>query len=470
MSTPLAPKRFKMPHVLAFLLIMILIMIGFTWVIPAGEYNREVVKTELGTQNRVVPGSYHAVPPAPQQVWRVAPALVKGFQDSAAMVFMVLFCGAAIHILEKTGTVHVLFQRFIRKMQGREHLAIFAVMLLMSVGGAVGAFANNVLALMPLAILLARGLGYDSVVGLGMVYLGAFAGFNVGWGNVFSIGIAQNVAQIPQFSGLWVRVLFHAVNLLLTYAFVALYARKVKRDPTKSLVYEESEILPAANGMEDAELRSMNWRQLCCALITVAGFGAIVWGSVSWGWGVPDYSAVFLGMALLIGLVGGLGMDGTADAFVKGCATLIVGAFVISMSRAISVVMVDGKIIDTIVHYLSEPISHYGPIVGANLMFYANTIINFFINSGSGQAVVVMPLMVPLADLAGITRQVAVQAFQFGDGFSNCLYPTSGILMSALALAGIPYQKYLKWFLPLLLLQTVLASVALTILQAIGWN
>ncbi|MDO4787450.1 MAG: hypothetical protein Q4A13_10960, partial [Fretibacterium sp.] len=183
MSTPLAPKRFKMPHVLAFLLIMILIMIGFTWVIPAGEYNREVVKTELGTQNRVVPGSYRAVPPAPQQVWRVAPALVKGFQDSAAMVFMVLFCGAAIHILEKTGTVHVLFQRFIRKMQGREHLAIFAVMLLMSVGGAVGAFANNVLALMPLAILLARGLGYDSVVGLGMVYLGAFAGFNVGWGN-----------------------------------------------------------------------------------------------------------------------------------------------------------------------------------------------------------------------------------------------------------------------------------------------
>ncbi|MDO4787449.1 MAG: TIGR00366 family protein, partial [Fretibacterium sp.] len=305
---------------------------------------------------------------------------------------------------------------------------------------------------------------------LGMVYLGAFAGFNVGWGNVFSIGIAQNVAQIPQFSGLWVRVLFHAVNLLLTYAFVALYARKVKRDPTKSLVYEEGAPLPEENGTEEAELRSMTWRQLCCALITVVGFGAIVWGSVSWGWGVPDYSAVFLGMALLIGLVGGLGVDGTADAFVKGCATLIVGAFVIGMSRAISVVMVDGKIIDTIVHYLSEPISHYGPIVGANLMFYANTIINFFVNSGSGQAVVVMPLMVPLADLAGITRQVAVQAFQFGDGFSNCLYPTSGILMSALALAGIPYQKYLKWFLPLLLLQTVLASVALTILQAIGWN
>ena len=149
---------------------------------------------------------------------------------------------------------------------------------------------------------------------------------------------------------------------------------------------------------------------------------------------------------------------------------MIVGAFVIGIARAISVVMGDGKIIDSIVHYLSEPISHYGPVVGANLMFYANTLINFFVTSGSGQAVAVMPLMVPLADLAGITRQVAVQAFQFGDGFSNCIYPTSGVLMSALALAGIPYQKYLKWFLPMILLQTVLASVALTVLQAVGWN
>lgn len=467
-----APKKLKMPHVLAFLFLMVLVMTAFTWIIPAGEYDRETVKTELGTQSRVVPGSYHAVPPVPQQVWKVAPALVKGFQDSASMIFMVLFCGAAIAILERTGTVHALFQRFIRKMRGREHLAIFAVMLLMSMGGAVGAFANNVLALMPLAVLLARGLGYDSVVGFGMIYLGAFAGFNVGWGNVFTVGIAQNVAQIPQFSGLGVRVLFHAVNLLLTYAFVALYAGRIKRNPAKSLLYEEGLPLSEVVGSteEDAKLQPLSWRQLCCALITVTGFGSIVWGSVSWGWGVPDYSAVFLGMALLIGLVGGLGVNGTADAFVKGCATLIIGAFVIGISRAISVVMADGKIIDTVVHCLSEPIAHYGPIVGANLMFYANTLINFFINSGSGQAVVVMPLMVPLADLAGITRQVAVQAFQFGDGFSNCIYPTSGILMSALALAGIPYQKYLKWFLPLILLQTVLASAALTVLQAADWN
>ena len=466
------PKKFKMPHVLAFLFLMVLVMVAFTWIVPAGEYDRETVKTELGTQSRVVPGSYHAVPAAPQQVWKVAPALVKGFQDSASMIFMVLFCGAAIAILERTGTVHALFQRFIRKMRGREHFAIFAVMLLMSIGGATGAFANTALALIPLGVLLARGMGFDNAVGFGMIYLGSFAGFNVGWGNIFTIGIAQSIAQIPQFSGLWVRVLFHAVNLLLVYALVAAYAKKVKRDPARSLNFEEgkpfSEIV--GSGEEDEEVHPLTWRQLCCALITLAGFGSIVWGSVSWGWGVPDYSAAFLGMALLIGLVGGLGVNGTADAFVKGCSSMIVGAFVIGIARAISVVMGDGKIIDSIVHYLSEPISHYGPVVGANLMFYANTLINFFVTSGSGQAVAVMPLMVPLADLAGITRQVAVQAFQFGDGFSNCIYPTSGVLMSALALAGIPYQKYLKWFLPMILLQTVLASVALTVLQDVGWN
>ncbi len=473
-ETKAAPtlKRFKMPHVLAFLFCMTLVVVALTWIIPAGEYARETVKTELGTQSRVVPGSYHAVPPAPQQVWKVVPATVKGFQNAASMIFMVLFCGAAIHILEKTGTVHVLFRAFTQKMQGKEQTAIFAVMLLMSIGGATGAFANTALALIPLGVLLSRSMGFDNTVGFGMVYLGAFAGFNVGWGNIFTVGIAQNIAQIPQFSGLWVRALFHAINLVLVYFLVAAYAKKVRKDPTRSLNYEAgmapSDILGADD--RESEQQKLTWRQICCALITLVGFGSIVWGSVSWGWGVPDYSAAFLGMALLIGLVGGLGVDGTADAFAKGCASMIVGAFVIGIARAISVVMVDGKIIDSIVHYLSEPISHYGPIVGANLMFYANTLINLFVPSGSGQAVAVMPLMVPLADLAGITRQVAVQAFQFGDGFSNCIYPTSSVLMSALALAGIPFQKYLKWFLPLLLLQTVLASVALTILQAIGWN
>ena len=464
--------KFKLPHVAAFLFIMVLIVIGFTWVIPAGEYERVTVAVGGAKQIRVVPDTYRQVPAAPQQVWKVLPALVNGFTQSAGMIFMVFFCGAAIYVLEKTGTVRVFFQRIIKKVSGKEHWAIFAVMFLMSMGGATGAFANTTLALLPLGILLARGMGFDNTVGFGMIYLGAYAGFNVGWGNVFTIGIAQNIAELKEFSGFYVRVLFHIVNLLISYMLVARYAAQIKKDPYRSLNYESGMSMTEVFGSEEgmSAMEPLTFRHVLCAALTVAGFVAIVWGALQWGWGVPEYSSVFIAMAILNGLCGGLGVNGTTDAFIKGCGSIIVGAFVIGIARAISVVMTDGKIIDSVVFYLAQPISHYGPVVGANLMFYANVLINFFIPSGSGQAVAVMPLMVPLADLSGITRQVAVQAFQFGDGFSNCIFPTAGVVMSSLALAKIPYSRYVKWFLPLLLLQLVLASVALTVLQLIGWN
>ena len=451
---------------------MILVVCALTYIIPAGEYERTQVVVGASKQIRVVPDTYHQVTSSPQAPWMILSALVKGFTQSGGMIFMVFFCGAAVFVLERTGTVRVLFQRIIERVAGREHWAIFIVMFLMSVGGATGALANTTLALLPLGILLARGLGYDNMVGFGMVYLGAFAGFNVGWGNVFTIGIAQNIAELPEFSGFKVRVLFHAVNFFLSYMLVAAYARRIKTDPRKSVCHEEGMSLDEVFGAsgDGNERDAMRLKHYICAAITVLGFAAIIWGSLKWGWGVPQYSATFIGMAILCGLFGGLGVNGTAHNFMQGCSTMVVGAFLIGIARAISVVMADGKIIDSVVYYLAQAISHFGPVIGANVMFYANILINFFVPSGSGQAVAVMPLMVPLADLSGITRQVAVQAFQFGDGFSNCVIPTSGVLMTSLAMTKVSYGRYLKWFFPLLLLQTVLASVALTVLQLTGWN
>jgi uncharacterized ion transporter superfamily protein YfcC len=452
---------------------MVLIVIGMTWVLPAGQYERTTVTLPSGVkQVRVVSGTYHEVDPAPQAVWKVIPDLVKGFDQSASMIFMVFFCGGAVYILEQTGTVRVFFQRLIKRVAGREHWAIFAVMFIMSMGGATGAFANNVIALLPLGILLARGMGFDNAVGFGMIYLGAYSGFNVGWANVFTIGIAQGIAEIPELSGMFVRVIFHIVNFAMSYWLVAHYAAQVRKDPYASLNYEEgmglSEFMGEEKGGDVDEKSAL--RHIICGVITLLGFVGIVWGSAQWGWSIPEYSAIFLTIAILCGLFGGLGVSGTTVAFLKGCGSIVAGAFVIGIARAISIVMSDGKIIDTVVYHLSQPISHYGPVVGASLMFYANALINFFIPSGSGQAVAVMPLMVPLADISGITRQVAVQAFQFGDGFSNCIVPTSGVLMSVLAMSGIPYGKYVKWFAPFLLLQIILASIALTVLQMYGWS
>lgn len=472
-EAPKAKKKgFKLPDVIAFLFLMVLIVTIFTWIIPAGQYDRTQVMVGASKQIRVVPDTYHTVAANPQAPWAVVPALVKGFTQSASMIFMVFFCGAAVFVLEKTGTVRVFFQRIIARMEGRELWAVFAVMFLMSMGGATGALANTTLALLPLGILLSRGLGYDGVVGLGMIYLGAYAGFNVGWGNVFTIGIAQDIAELPKLSGFNARVVFHVVNLMISFWLVAAYAKRIKADPYKSYNYEEGMKVEEFIGPQDdtGVVEEMKLKHYVCGLITVLGFAAIIVGSLQWGWGVPEYSSTFVAMAILCGLCGGLGVDGTAQNFIKGCASITAGAFVIGIARAISVVMSDGKIIDSIVYYLAQVISSFGPVVGASVMFYANCVINFFVPSGSGQAVAVMPLMVPIADLSGISRQVAVQAFQFGDGLSNCIIPTSGVLMSSLAIAKMSYGNYVKWFGPLMILQIILASAALTILQIIGWN
>jgi uncharacterized ion transporter superfamily protein YfcC len=457
-------KKSRVPHVFALMFIITILMAVLTWLIPAGQYER----VKEGTVTKVVADSFKVVDSNPQGFWGVFDAVVKGWIQSASMIFMVFFVGGAIKILEETGTIRVGMNRIVHKLKGKELWAVAIIMLLMSIGGATGVFANPVVALIPLGILLAKGLGYDSVVGFAMIYLGSYAGFNVGWGNVFTVGIAHSIAELPMFSGFGVRVFFHIVNLLLTFGFVYLYIRKIQADPTKSLVYSAEEAAQEANHFEEHE--SMDLRHMLCTAIVVISFGAIIYGSLQLKWGINHYSVIFFMMAVFCGIIGGLGMNGTAQAFVRGCGTMAYAALVIGMARGISVVMTDGKIIDTVVYYLSLPIAKYGPVIGANLMFFANIVINFFIPSGSGQAVTVMPIMVPLADLTGITRQIAVQAFQFGDGFTNCFIPTASVVMGCLGLSGIAYEKYVKWIFPLILTQVVLAMVALTVLQMIGWS
>ena len=462
--TELAKSKNRTPHVFTLMFIITIFMAILTWLIPAGQYER----IKEGAVTKVVADSFHVVDSNPQGLWEIFHSVVKGWIQSASMIFMVFFVGGAIKILEDTGTIRVGMNRIVHKLKGKELWAVFIVMLIMSIGGATGAFANPVVALIPLGVLLARGLGYDGVVGFAMIYLGSYAGFNVGWGNVFTVGIAHTIAELPMFSGFGVRVFFHIVNLALSFGLVYFYIKKIQADPTKSLVYSPDGATVAAEDEGDHE--KMTLAHMISTLIVILGFGAIIYGSLELGWGIDHYSVIFFVIAVTCGLIGGLGLNGTSVSFVKGCGSMAYAALVIGMARAISMVMIDGKIIDTVIYYLSLPIAVYGPVVGANLMFLANVVINFFIPSGSGQAVTVMPIMVPLADLTGITRQVAVQAFQFGDGFTNCIIPTASVVMGCLGIAGVPYPKYVKWVFPLIAVQIVLAMVALTVLQMIGWG
>ena len=347
-------------------------------------------------------------------------------------------------------------------------------MAFMSIGGAAGVFANPVVALIPIGIILATNLGYDSFTGFLLVYMGAYSGFNVGWANASTIGTAQPIAELPIFSGFSVRVVLNIINFAICYFFTIRYMKTIKADPKKSLNYEDG--MSASDSMDtgkdgaktiEAHLTTKHLISLIGLVVAVA---AILVGSVKYKWSYDQIAATFFTLAVVVGLLNGMGINGTTKVFIGGCSKMVNAAFIVGFANGISVILASGNILNTIVYWLSIPMSGMGSILGANFMFVANLVINLFIPSGSGQAVAVMPLMVPVADLAGITRQVAVQAFQFGDGFSNCLFPTAGTLMGSLAIAKTDWTKYAKWLMPLLGCQVILSFASLTILQSIGWT
>jgi len=463
-------KNLRIPNVYVTLFMLVLLAAVLTWIIPAGQFER----VEIGARNVVVPDSYKSVDQNPQGLWALFHSITIGFQKSATLIFMIFFAGAAIHMLQVSGAIEVSFKKLASKVQGKEWIAILIVMATLSLGGATGAIGNATLAMIPIGILLAQSMGFDKGLGFAIIFFGMFSGFNVGWANAGTIGIAQSIAEIPMFSGFNVRVAIHIINFVLCYGFVLRYAMLIKKDYTKSLNYEagmsKEEVFIAAAGSEKNSEASLNWRQSVSLWAIFVCFAFVIFGVLNWKWGPSQYTTSFLILAIFVGLINNFGIDGTAKEFIKGCQQMVFAAFIVGLARGITIVMTNGLILDTIVYYLSIPIKHFGSVFGANMMYLSNIIINLFISSGSGQATSVMPIMVPLADITGITRQVAVQAYQFGDGFTNIIVPTVGTLMGGLGFAKVAYTKYFKWVWPLLVAQLALGFIVITILQSVQWT
>lgn len=463
-------KGIKIPTTCALLFMLMVFCAVMTWIVPAGEYDTE----QVGSLNKVIAGTYHVVESTPQGPWALLMAVVQGFYKSAKLMFMIMFCGGAVEVLQKSGSIEAAFGKIASNKHLNTKVLVLLVMAFMSVGGAAGVFANPVVALVPIGVILANSLGYDAFTGFLIVYMGAYSGFNVGWANASTIGTAHPIAELPMFSGFSVRVILNIINFIICYWFTIRYMNMVKADPKRSLNYEAgmqpSDYMGMPHGESGEINTSMTWRHTVSLLGLVVAISAILVGSIKFKWSYDQMSTTFFILAVFVGLVNGMGVDGTTKTFISGCAKLTNAAFIVGFANGISIVLANGNILNTIVYWLSIPMGKMGAVMGANFMFIANLFINLFIPSGSGQAAAVMPLMVPVADLAGITRQVAVQAFQFGDGFSNCLFPTAGTLMGALAVAKTDWARYAKWMLPLLGCQIVLSIVSLTILQSIGWT
>lgn len=435
-----------------------------------------------GEREVVVPGSFSYIDrPEQSFISRVGSTIgaillapIRGISDPGAIpiIAFVLLVGGAFAVLQRTGAIDAALKRLAHMAARNEQLRFLLIpvfMVLFSLGGATFGMAEEIIPFVLIFVPLALVLGYDSITGFAIPFVGSQVGFAAAFLNPFTVGVAQGISEVPLFSGMGFRMVMWAVFTTVGITVVVLHARKVRKNPSSSPTFFLDEELRAEN-LETGEAPPLSRRHTLVLLTFLAGMGMLVWGVLSQGWYIFEIAALFVGAGIVMGIVGGLNATEISEAFQEGAKDLVVTALIIGLARGILIVLQDGQIIDTILYSLSSVVDDVGPIVSSYLMLGTQFLINIAVPSGSGQAALTMPLMAPLADLVGVTRQTAVLAFQFGDGLGNTLIPTSAVLMGALSLARIPWITWARWVLPLQAIQIVIALIALTIAVMIGYN
>lgn len=453
-------KKTIFSNTLVMIYSVVLLVAAATWILPGGEYQREVREGKT----LVVPGSYTEVPSNPQGLADLLKAPVKGFVQAAQIVAFLFVIGGAFMIVERTGTISVAVQALASAFAEKPHLQKFFIpvtMTIFSLGGSIFGMGEETLPFVPIFIAFALALGYDSIVGTAIPFLGAAAGFAGSTFNPFTVGIAQSIAELPLYSGLEYRVLIWVISTTAMITFVMLHAARVKRDPAASPVYELDCQRKHEFHLHDARGATMAARHKRVLGVFGATIVVLVYGIMQYQWFITEIAALFLGLGIVAGLLGRLSLDEMTEAFKQGARDMMGVALIIACARAILVVATEGRVLDVMLHGFSGMIATLHPIAASQVMFIVQGIINFFVHSGSGQAALTMPIMAPLADAVGITRQTAVLAFQFGEGWINPILPTSGITMGVLGLAGISWQTWFKWMLPAQVFFFVLALALL---------
>ena len=452
-------EKKKIPHTLIIVSVILIIFLILTWIVPAGEFQR----SELNGRQVVVPGTYHHVAPQPQGLMDLFKAPIRGMISAAQIIAFVLLIGGAFGIVNKTGAINAGLAGILegtRKNPAIKKFIIPVIMFLFSLAGASFGMCEEVMVFILITIPLAMAMGYDSLTGIAMPFIGAASGFAGAFSNPFTIGIAQGIAEIPVFSGWEYRLVVWVVLMAAAIAFVMWYARRIEKNPEKSLVYEidRKRDLTAYHTNEDL---SFNLKR---KLVLVIFFGSIVMlivGVNIWDWYINEIAGLFIAMALLTALFYRLPSGTAVAAFLEGARDMMTAALVIGLTRGMLIVATDGKIIDTILAGIAGSMGQFPKAVSVQLMFFFQGVMNFFVPSGSGQAALTMPLMAPLSDLIGITRQTAVLAYQLGDGLFTNIFPTSGVTMGILAIGNIPYDKWVRFMAPLSVIFLILGCLLL---------
>lgn len=460
-------KKFRIPHTYAILAVIMLFAFFLTFILPSGAY--ETIINEATGKLVIDPQSFHNVDKIYLNLFDLFLSVPTAMEKAAYIIFFIFIICGSFQVINSTGTIEVAICSLAQKMKGKELLTIPIFVFVFSIGGATFGLSEETIIFVPMGIILARSLGYDAMTGFAMISLGAHVGFNSAWLNPFTVGVAQGVAELPLFSGIEMRLIIWVTYLIVTSFYIMRYAKKVKNDRTLSVVYD-LEITEQGSSLDLDSLPKLNIRQKIILVLIAATIVLLVYGISKMGWYISEMGALFLALAVIAGAIGGLGINKICEQFVEGAQAVTFGALLVGLAQAVVVIFQNAQVIDTIIHALSSLIIMLPKGVAVLGMYLSQLIINFFVNSGSGQAMLTMPIMIPIADLVGVTRQTAVTAFQFGDGLSNSIYPTSAVLMAVLSVSKIPYSKYIKFFMPLWVLWIILGGIFLLICNAIGYG
>jgi uncharacterized ion transporter superfamily protein YfcC len=447
--------RFAFPHPLVLLLACVAFAASLTWVVPAGVYDR--VDDPASGRAVVVPGTFHSVDAAPVGLFQTLVAVPKGLIDAASVIFLIFLSGGAFTVVDRTGALRRLVDALARRLKDRGVLVIPVVGLAFAAGGALMQMSEELVAFAPLLLLICASLGLPPLMAVAMSLGTAAIAAAFSPVDPFMVTIAQKVAQVPVGSGWEFRTVILAIATGYWLWSITRYAARHLNPPAVTVVADERD-------------QRLTTRHVLVIAVIALTFLFFVIGAQQWAWDFDQLATLFLIMGMAAGAIGGLGFSGTADAMVAGARDMTFSVLLVGVARSIFVVLDEGRIVDTLVHAIVTPIEGLPVTLSALAMFFAQALIHIPVPSTSGQAVLTMPILAPVSDLIGLSRQVTVLAYQLGNGTFDLLFPTNGPLLALLAIAGVRFDDWFKWALPRCLILAAFGCLALIVAVAIGWR
>ncbi len=473
----------SIPHVFIFLSIIILFCSILTYIIPSGSYERTTEIFHNIERTIAIPGTYKEISKhysikglilgevvpgkaSPTSLLGLFSSIPKGMNQAAALIFFIFIIGAVFNLIQHTGTINVFIYYLLKKFRDSPVLLTFILYTGFALAATFLGMGAEFIPLIPILLILSKEMGYDRIFGVSILLIPEGIGWSTAITNPFTVQIAQQIAELPMGSGILLRIIMFLICFTIGFVFLMRYGKKVKKDRTKSIMPDDPFILGKENTLHEIPFTK---KHFWIALSSVILFGLILYAVQTMGWGLIEMTGGFFTVGLLTILISGMSGNESMKAFINGLEIMIVPALIVGFARGIQVVMQEGQIIDTILFHTAGMLSEMPKLFAVEGMYVFQTLMNFFIPSASGQAMVSMPLMVPLADLLGITRQTAVLAFISGDGFSNMVIPTNGVLMAILGIAVVPFEKWFKFVVKLFLMLSAVAAIFLVIAVVIGY-